>query len=261
MSEPVEVRHAATVVVVRGAGADAEVLLLRRGDTAGFMAGMFVYPGGRLDPADLDAAAGDLDTAARWTALRECFEESGLLLATDQQGQPATPAHAEALRASEAPFAEALQALNLRPGLNDLRPFARWVTPAVERRRFDTRFYLAPHPHGQEAAPDGFEMVEHRWRRPVDALQEYATSDMLLSPPTFYFLADLAAQLAAGLPLHDWADAQPRHPVLPRLELTGSPRLLLPGDADYPSEQPVSGPTRMILVDGRWQRQTVRHAD
>ena len=88
MSEPVEVRHAATVVVVRGAGADAEVLLLRRGDTAGFMAGMFVYPGGRLDPADLDAADGDLDTAARWTALRECFEESGLLLATDQQGQP-----------------------------------------------------------------------------------------------------------------------------------------------------------------------------
>ena len=261
MSEPVEVRHAATVVVVRGAGADAEVLLLRRGDTAGFMAGMFVYPGGRLDPADLDAAAGDLDTAARWTALRECFEESGLLLATDQQGQPATPAHAEALRASEAPFAEALQALRLRPGLNDLRPFARWVTPAVERRRFDTRFYLAPHPPGQDAAPDGFEMVEHRWRRPVDALQEYATSDMLLSPPTFYFLADLAAQLAAGLPLHDWADAQPRHPVLPRLELTGSPRLLLPGDADYPSEQPVSGPTRMILVDGRWQRQTVRHAD
>ena len=261
MSEPVEVRHAATVVVVRGAGADAEVLLLRRGDTAGFMAGMFVYPGGRLDPADLDAADGDLDTAARWTALRECFEESGLLLATDQQGQPATPAHAEALRASEAPFAEALQALNLRPGLNDLRPFARWVTPAVERRRFDTRFYLAPHPHGQDAAPDGFEMVEHRWRRPVDALQEYATSDMLLSPPTFYFLADLATQLAAGLPLHDWADAQPRHPVLPRLELTGSPRLLLPGAADYPSEQPVSGPTRMILVDGRWQRQTVRHAD
>ena len=110
-------------------------------------------------------------------------------------------------------------------------------------------------------APDGFEMEEHRWRRPVDALQEYATSNMLLSPPTFYFLADLAAQLAAGLPLHDWADAQPRHPVLPRLELTGSPRLLLPGDADYPSEQPVSGPTRMILVDGRWQRQTVRHAD
>ena len=104
-------------------------------------------------------------------------------------------------------------------------------------------------------------MVEHRWRRPVDALQEYATSDMLLSPPTFYFLADLATQLAAGLPLHDWADAQPRHPVLPRLELTGSPRLLLPGDADYPSEQPVSGPTRMNLVDGRWQRQTVRHAD
>lgn len=183
MSEPVEVRHAATVVVVRGTGADAEVLLLRRGDTAGFMAGMFVYPGGRLDPADLDAAAGDLDAAARWTALRECFEESGLLLATDQQGQPATPAHAEALRASDAPFAEALQALSLRPGLNDLRAFARWVTPAVERRRFDTRFYLAHHPHGQAAAPDGFEMVEHRWRRPVDALQEYATSDMLLSPP------------------------------------------------------------------------------
>ncbi len=261
MSEPVEVRHAATVVVVRGAGADAEVLLLRRGDTAGFMAGMFVYPGGRLDPADLDAASGDLDTAARWTALRECFEESGLLLATDQQGQPATPAHAAALRASEAPFAEALQALNLRPGLNDLRPFARWVTPAVERRRFDTRFYLAPHPLGQEAAPDGFEMVEHRWRRPVDALQEYASSSMLLSPPTFYFLADLATQLAAGLPLHDWADAQPRHPVLPRLELTDTPRLLLPGDADYPSEQPVSGPTRMLLVDGRWQRHTVRRSD
>lgn len=260
MNEPVELRHAATVVVVRGNGADAEVLLLRRGDTAGFMAGMFVYPGGRLDPADLDAAAGDLDTAARWTALRECFEESGLLLATDHAGQPATPAHAAALRSSDAPFAQALQALALRPGLDDLRPFARWVTPTVERRRFDTRFYLAPHPDGQEAAPDGFEMVEHRWRRPADALQEYAASDMRLSPPTFYFLADLAAQLAAGVRLHDWADAQPLHAVLPRLELTDAPRLLLPGDADYPSEQPVSGPTRMLLVDGRWQRRTVRHS-
>ena len=258
MSEPVEVRHAATVVVVRGDGADAEVLLLRRGDTAGFMAGMFVYPGGRLDPADLDAAAGDLDTAARWTALRECFEESGLLLATDHLGQPATPDHVAALRSSNAPFAEALQALALRPGLQTLRPFARWVTPAVERRRFDTRFYLAPHPDGQEAEADGFEMVEHRWRRPTDALQEYASSSMLLSPPTFYFLADLAEQLDAGIPLHDWADAQPLHPVLPRLELTDAPRLLLPGDADYPSEQPVSGPTRMLLVDGRWQRHTVR---
>jgi 8-oxo-dGTP pyrophosphatase MutT (NUDIX family) len=258
VSEPVEVRHAATVVVVRGDGADAEVLLLRRGDTAGFMAGMFVYPGGRLDPADLDAAAGDLDTAARWTALRECFEESGLLLATDHLGQPATPDHVAALRSSNAPFAEALQALALRPGLQTLRPFARWVTPAVERRRFDTRFYLAPHPDGQEAEADGFEMVEHRWRRPTDALQEYASSSMLLSPPTFYFLADLAEQLDAGIPLHDWADAQPLHPVLPRLELTDAPRLLLPGDADYPSEQPVSGPTRMLLVDGRWQRHTVR---
>lgn len=260
MSEPVEVRHAATVVVVRGDGADAEVLLLRRGDTAGFMAGMFVYPGGRLDPADLDAADGDLDTAARWTALRECFEESGLLLATDHAGQPATPAHAAALRSSEPPFAEALQALDLRPGLQTLRPFARWVTPAVERRRFDTRFYLAPHPHGQEAAPDGFEMVEHRWRRPAAALQEYASSSMLLSPPTFYFLADFAEQLAAGVQLHDWADAQPLHPVVPRLELAAAPRLLLPGDADYPSEQPVSGPTRMLLVDGRWQRHTVRQS-
>ena len=224
------------------------------------MAGMFVYPGGRLDPADLDAAAGDLDTAARWTALRECFEESGLLLATDHAGQPATPVHAAALRSSDAPFAEALQALDLRPGLQTLRPFARWVTPAVERRRFDTRFYLAPHPHGQAAAPDGFEMVEHRWRRPVDALQEYASSSMLLSPPTFYFLADFAEQLAAGVQLHDWADAQPLHPVVPRLELADAPRLLLPGDADYPSEQPVSGPTRMLLVDGRWQRHTVRQS-
>jgi 8-oxo-dGTP pyrophosphatase MutT (NUDIX family) len=224
------------------------------------MAGMFVYPGGRLDPADLDAAAGDLDTATRWTALRECFEESGLLLATDHRGQPATPSHTAALRRSAAPFAEALQALALRPGLHALRPFARWVTPTVERRRFDTRFYLATHPHGQEAAPDGFEMVEHRWRRPVDALVDYAASAMLLSPPTFYFLADLAAQLEAGVQLHDWADAQPLHPVLPRLELTDAPRLLLPGDADYPSDQPVSGPTRMLLIDGRWQRHTVRQS-
>jgi hypothetical protein len=161
---------------------------------------------------------------------------------------------------SEAPFAEALQSLALRPGLHELLPFARWVTPTVERRRFDTRFFLAPHPAGQEAAADGFEMVEHRWRRPAAALVEYAASDMLLSPPTFYFLADLAAQLEAGLPLHAWADAQPLHPVLPRLELSEAPRLLLPGDADYPSEQPVSGATRMLLVDGRWQRHTVRQS-
>lgn len=258
MSDAPDIRHAATVVVTRGTGAATEVLLLRRGDTAGFMAGMFVYPGGRVDGADIEVAAGDLDLAARWAAVRECFEEAGLLLATDASGDTATAAHCEALRAHSAPFAEALSALGLSPALDRLRPFARWVTPAIERRRFDTRFYLAPHPDGQEAAPDGFEMVEHRWRRPVDALDEYAAAGLLLSPPTFYFLADLAALLEAEADLEAWAAMQPRYPVLPRLEVGEAPRLLLPGDAEYPSEQPVPGPTRMVLVHGRWERQTLR---
>lgn len=260
MSGAVEIRHAATVVVTRGSGADTEVLLLRRGETAGFMAGMYVYPGGRVDAADIEVAGGDLDLAARWAAVRECFEEAGLLLATDRDGRHATPAQCEALRASGATFAEALAQLELTPALDALRPFARWVTPAVERRRFDTRFYLAAHPDGQEAAADGFEMVEHRWRRPADALTEYAAASIVLSPPTFYFLADLAELLEQEAEIATWADAQPRHPILPRLEVGETPRLLLPGDAEYPSDAPVQGPTRMLLVQGRWERQTLRAA-
>ena len=258
MNEAVEIRDAATVVVTRGQGAATEVLLLRRGDTAGFMAGMFVYPGGRVDAADLHLADGRSDTAARWAAVRECFEEAGLLLAADARGNAPTPDQLAAVRAAGLPFAQALGDAGLAPSLDALHLFGRWVTPAVERRRFDTRFYLAACPSDQEAAADGFEMVEHRWRRPADALEEYALSDLRLSPPTYYFLADFAEQLAVGRSLSDWAAAQPLHAVLPRLELTDAPRLLLPGDAEYPSDEPVAGPTRMLLINGRWERRTVR---
>ena len=216
MSEPAEVRDAATVVVTRGEGVATEVLLLRRGDTAGFMAGMFVYPGGRVDAADLEAAAGDAEMAARWAAIRECFEEAGLLLAVAADGGAPAASQCDAVRSAGAPFAGALAAAGLTPSLQALQLFGRWVTPAVERRRFDTRFYLARCPEGQVAAADGFEMVEHRWRQPAEALREYAATELRLSPPTFYFLADFAEQLAAGGSLSDWAASQPLYPVLPR---------------------------------------------
>ena len=189
---PVDVvptRPAATVVLVRDGEPDGlEVFVLRRAAAAAFAAGMYVFPGGRVDDADGAAAIAahcdgldDATASARlgidggglafWVAaVRECFEEAGVLLARRSDGGAVTVDDADrrAVHAGELSMERLCERDGLVLDLGAIRYVAHWVTPVGESpRRFDTRFFLAASPPGQEGAHDDTELVHSMWVRPA----------------------------------------------------------------------------------------------
>ncbi len=167
-------RPASTLVLLRDCPSGLEVALLQRATTLAFAKNMYVFPGGALD--DEDAQFGDPWLVA---AIRETFEESGVLLA-----EPPPPGDCWRLR--DRPFGEVLAELRVRPDLAALHPFAHWVTPEVEPRRFDTRFYAAALPAGQDLAGFTSEHQNIGWYQPSVA------SELPMLPPTAAVLAELA---------------------------------------------------------------------
>ncbi|MGZ5260685.1 MAG: NUDIX hydrolase, partial [Burkholderiales bacterium] len=173
---------AATVTLVRDTPTGLEVLMLQRNFQSGFMPGMFLFPGGALDPGDRaaavlarcagledDRASAALGTPegglAYWAAaIRESFEEAGVLLAYGEDGElvnPGEPArvarfeeYRKRLNAGEDILAEMLQQEGLQLAVDRLTYFSHWITPVTAPRRYDTRFFVAVAPHGQEALPD-----------------------------------------------------------------------------------------------------------
>lgn len=190
------IRFAATLIVLRDGAAGLEVLMLRRAEKEGDQnSGASVFPGGGVDLQDrvLHERCRELDdvSASRRLALaadgldfyvaavRECFEEAGLLFADGADGRPVrldalADEEIAALRATTEEGAESLLALCVERGwrlaVDRLAYFAHWLTPPGMPRRFDTRFFVALAPAGQQARPDGRETVEHQWLRPADAL-------------------------------------------------------------------------------------------
>lgn len=208
-------RDAASVVLLRDGEPGLEVFMLRRVATMAFAAGMHVFPGGAIEPTDAEVpTAGRVDDAVldarTWSdrgravvvaAARETFEECGVLLAVDAAGRPA--AHDDALedeRAAllrdETPFADVLARRGLVVDDSALVPFAHWVTPEIEDRRFDARFLVAVQPDGQEARHVGGEAERSAWWNPAAALTAYAEGRMPMWPPqlaVMRFLAQFAA--------------------------------------------------------------------
>ena len=257
---PVEPKHAATVVLLRDGASGLEAYLLRRTRSMAFAAGMYVFPGGRVDPRDEalsdDAWAGPPPTA--WAqlltadesltkalvcaAVRETFEESGVLLAgasaddvvADTTGEE-WERDRQALVDRSLSFAALLDRRGLMLRADLLRPWAHWITPEFEPRRYDTRFFVASLPPGQRPRDVGGEADRVAWVRPADALGAAERGDMGMLPPTAFTLSeistydDVAAVLAAGT-------ARDVRPVLPKLVITDDDeaRLLLPHDEDYP---------------------------
>jgi len=164
-------RDAATVILIRPAGAGVEIFLLRRRKAASFMGGAFVFPGGAADPGEDDP---------RITAARELFEEAGVLLATGALD----PAELAALRARVHDGGD-LRAMLAERGLaldvDALTYFSHWITPSVEAKRFSARFYVAALPTGQEPRFDDRETVDQAWVTPADALTRAA--ELALPPP------------------------------------------------------------------------------
>ncbi len=248
---------AATVMLVRDAAPSGlEVFMLRRTASATFAAGMYVFPGGRVDPGDGGAAVAavctGLDDAAASAALgvehgglaywvaavRECFEEAGVLLARSRDGGPVRPEDSErrAVHSGELSMAEVCRRHDLVLDLSGMRYVAHWVTPVGESRRFDTRFFLAAAPPGQDGVHDDAELVDSRWVRPADALAQCEAGDLLMMPPTIANVRtlaesdDVASALAAADAAGPPVRIQPRLRRDPTGKVTG---IVLPGDPDY----------------------------
>ena len=265
-------RPAATVMVVRDGphvAAPLEVLMLRRSLHADFVGGAHVFPGGAVDPGDGGAGASwpvrglDDEVAsatlgvstgglAYWVAaVRECFEEAGLLYACGVDGAPvdfADPGvaarfarHRAALNARERSFVEVCESEGLRLSLDALRYFAHWITPEGSSRRYDTRFFVAPAPAGQTPAHDAGETISDVWVRPAKALASHRAGEMELILPTIRNLQAIG-RFATTAELLDAASSVGDVPtVLPRVVTDdGGLRLLLPGDPGY--DDPAAAP-------------------
>lgn len=260
MSASPDIRDAASVILVRerGGGPQLEVYLVRRHRKAGFMASSFVFPGGIADGRD----HGDL----RATAVRELFEEAGVLLSTPAVEQAIyTPWRARVDKDGadlEALLAET-GAVIARDLLHD---FAHWITPSIEPRRYSARFYVARLPEGQSASPCDRETVDDVWVTPEEAL---ARADELRLPPpqqhTFMSMCEAAAKGWTALVELCRQRAQAPFPILPRARtMEGSELvLLLPWDREYeshgtgdahpiPANHPLAhGPSRFVIAGGR----------
>jgi 8-oxo-dGTP pyrophosphatase MutT (NUDIX family) len=226
MSDPIGVaspRPAATVVVLRDSPSGPEVLMVRRTRGASFMADAWVFPGGRLEAAD-----GEGEAAFAAAAARELREEAAITV------DPAS-----------------------------LVPFAHWITPAQEPKRFDASFFVGALPAGQEAHHDTVETVDVMWATPAAVLRRYEAGELKLPPPTIRNLEDLAPHASVEAVLA-WARARPITAILPKLvPIDATIAIVLPWDADYPSlpgegapipaEHPVAqGASRFVLAEGRW---------
>ena len=195
----VPILDAATVLPVRDGDTGLEVLMLRRNLESGFVPGAYLFPGGAVDAEDGD---GGLDPF-RVAAIRECFEEAGLLLARDATGAhpDTTDARFAAHRAAIAAGRESIQQLcaseGLTPAVDELHPLSRWVTPEGAPRRYDTRFFVVLAPLEQTPMHDDLEAIDHLWIRPADALDRNRRGDYELILPTLMSLRTLAEHDAA----------------------------------------------------------------
>jgi glyoxylase-like metal-dependent hydrolase (beta-lactamase superfamily II)/8-oxo-dGTP pyrophosphatase MutT (NUDIX family) len=203
-------RPAATLVLLRPGGAGPQVLMIQRVQSAAFLGGAYVFPGGALDAADAEprflrrvVGLTDAEASVRlglpdkglayWVAaVRECFEEAGVLLALDADHRPITAARAEALlRQRKRSFLDLLEKENLFIPANLVAYYGHWITAPGRSRRFDTRFFVAQAPQGQEGAHDAAEAVHHVWLRPQDALERGERGEIELVPATQHTLRDI----------------------------------------------------------------------
>ena len=262
---------AATVVLLRDTDASMEVLLLRRHAKASNMAGVYVFPGGKLDDADshLDPAtlldqpqatlhAGlnepgtDAPTASGLyvAALREALEECGLLLAEASDPSAQVDAlRARALLREGMPFCDMLAQLQLRLQTRQLTPWSRWITPlapSMHTRRFDTRFFVAQAPTGQTALHDNEETTDSVWLAPRAALEQYRDGHIDLAPPQIMSLAHLARHATVQGVL-DAARRQPPPTIQPEaFDDAGTRVICYPGDILHSVRaRALPGPTRM----------------
>ena len=257
---PVPALPAATVTLFRDTADGMEVLMLQRNHQSGFMPGMFLFPGGAIDPGDEHAAVvarcQGLDDAAASTALglergglaywaaaiRESFEEAAVLLAYGDGGELVNPGDedrrerfAEYRRKLNAGEEDVLPQMLEREGLklatDRLTYFSHWITPVTAPRRYDTRFFAAVAPDDQEALPDNVEAIHHVWVKPSEAVERHRAGEFKMRTPTIRTLEIFAPFTTSDALMAHLKSLREIPAILPRIGAKGKP--LLPGDPGY----------------------------
>jgi 8-oxo-dGTP pyrophosphatase MutT (NUDIX family) len=284
VSQPIAAnpRPASTVVVLRDGSAGPEVFMVRRHEGTAFMGGAHVFPGGRVDDADRDGdeawcdgisdatrQLADLDRtqalAYHVAAARELFEEAGVMLARDHAGAIVSlsgegsharfKAYRDDVHDGRATLRAIVEREHLRLALDILVPLAHWVTPPIDTRQFDTRFFVARVPPDQVPAHDQTETTHSSWMTPRDAIAQAIAGAIVLPPPTWTTLRELEpfGDVETAIAWARRRRIDRRQPKM--LEENGRRMLLLPGDPQYQEatdrEQPAE--TRFVLVDKRWR--------
>ena len=269
-------RPAATVMLLRDAPGGLEVFLVRRHGLSDVLGGAYVFPGGKVDREDADEAllaradrpAAELHealgepelpvaTAASMyvAALRETFEEAGLLLASADR--PFDAAAAQALARDGLSFTDLLARLDIGLAVGRMVPWTRWITPvipSIQSKRFDTRFF-AVHVAGDTVARhDERETTESEWLAPRAALDRYWAREIALAPPQIMTLAHLSRHREVASALREAASRKP--PVIQPepMNLDGKRVVAYPGDPGHPiATRAIPGPTRLVFQDERFE--------
>lgn len=241
-----ETKPAATILLLRDDPA-FQVLMVKRHHQIDFASGALVFPGGKTHAGDHDPAWAEhcrgwegLDAeqrALRIAAIREAFEEAGILLAERLDGTPfadaCDPAVRSAVDRGERAFLDVVRELGVRLSLDALTVFARWITPTMMPKRFDTWFYVVRAPEGQLAACDGRETVDAEWIPPAEVLRLADAGERTVIFPT-RMNVQLLAEAASAADAVARADARTLVTVLPQVEARAEGRVLvLPPDAGY----------------------------
>lgn len=263
--DAVPVLDAATVMLLRDGASGLEVFMLRRNLRSDFVGGAYVFPGGAVDPGDGDAGVAELcngrddRSASRaldieqgglafWiAAIRETFEEAGLLLASHDTGEMVHLDHPDqrdrfaeyraAVDSGRMPLLDVCRREGLQLEVGNVGYFSRWITPYGAVRRYDTRFFVGRAPDGQTPLHDDRETIANIWISPGDALDRHAAGDFDLIFPTVRSLEalqrfDHAQEVVDHAQSIEQVDA-----VLPRIvEEDGGVRIVLPGDEVYDAE-------------------------
>jgi 8-oxo-dGTP pyrophosphatase MutT (NUDIX family) len=222
-SEPVPIVAAATVILLRDAPSGLETLMLRRDSRLAFAGGMWVFPGGRIDPGDFPAVGGnaddDLVVAGRTAAVREAAEEAGLAVDPDA-----------------------------------LIPFAHWTPPPEAPKRFSTQFYVAPAPEGAVTIDDG-EIRDHMWVSPAAALKRRDALEIELAPPTWVTLHTLSEHATVAVALDAVRASEPEHFTTKAVFTDEGVAVLWHGDCGYEDGDALKeGPRhRLWMVDTGWR--------
>ena len=273
-------RDAASVVLLRDSDEGLQVFLLRRHSASAVLGGAYVFPGGKVDeddalpdtlayltraPAHLHPTLNQADLTAERAAalyvaaLREAFEECGVLLAQWQRRTPTLQELADAAKRLNAGTAlpDLLAEFGATLDADAIVPWSRWITPkraAVMTKRFDTRFFVAGLPLGQHAQHDNHETDESVWLSPHRALEQYYANQIELAPPQIMSLAHLAQHTSVASVMDEARAKRPPLVEPQSLEATDTTRVLCyPGDPGHTvAERALPGPTRLHFVDKRF---------